>query len=103
MVVSIVFLCTYLYPKKNFFFLAKSIFTQLAISFHRAGDRSFWDGWSSKAMFMKGNGQFTRKNVRSQVGESVCITVLVRLYIKECLLIKSSSKQLPLFLTYIYI
>lgn len=42
-----------------------------------AGDRSFWDGWSSKAIFMKGNGQFTRKNVRSQVGESVCITVLL--------------------------
>ncbi|KAI8365425.1 hypothetical protein EDC96DRAFT_509682 [Choanephora cucurbitarum] len=42
-----------------------------------ASDRKFWDGWSSKSMFMKPNGKFTRKTVRIQQGESICIAALL--------------------------
>ncbi|KAI8369741.1 hypothetical protein BD560DRAFT_397694 [Blakeslea trispora] len=42
-----------------------------------ASDRKFWDGWSSKSMFIKPNGKFTRKTVRINQGESVCIAALL--------------------------
>ncbi|KAI8047236.1 uncharacterized protein B0P05DRAFT_566430, partial [Gilbertella persicaria] len=42
-----------------------------------ASDRKYWDGWSSKAMFMKKNGKFTRKPVQMNQGESVCVAVLL--------------------------
>ncbi|KAI7906613.1 uncharacterized protein BX663DRAFT_199039 [Cokeromyces recurvatus] len=48
------------------------------IDFHwLASDRDYWDGWTSKSMFMKPNGQFTRKNVYIQKEETVCILVML--------------------------
>lgn len=44
---------------------------------YSGSDRRFWDGWVSKAMFMAKNGKYTRKNVRIQKGESICVAVLV--------------------------
>lgn len=55
----------------------KSIYVLFTKFINSAGDRSFWDGWSSKAMFIKQNGKFTRKNVRIQQGETACIAMLV--------------------------
>ncbi|KAI8889029.1 hypothetical protein K501DRAFT_267244 [Backusella circina FSU 941] len=42
-----------------------------------ASDRVYWDGWISKSMFMKKDGQFTRKTVDILERETVCIVVLL--------------------------
>ncbi|ORY98448.1 hypothetical protein BCR43DRAFT_561948 [Syncephalastrum racemosum] len=42
-----------------------------------ASDRKYWDGWGSKAMFMKPDGNFTRKNVYLPEGDSICVVVLL--------------------------
>lgn len=45
----------------------------------RASDRKYWDGWGSKAMFMRPDGNFTRKDVIANEGDTICVVVLVSL------------------------
>ncbi|KAG2223820.1 hypothetical protein INT45_001954 [Circinella minor] len=40
-------------------------------------DREYWDGWASKAMFMKSEGNYTRKDVTITAGESICVVVML--------------------------
>ncbi|KAI9312719.1 hypothetical protein BX666DRAFT_2031025 [Dichotomocladium elegans] len=42
-----------------------------------SADRKYWDGWASKTMFMKSDGNFTRKNVFGAEGDIVCIVVML--------------------------
>ncbi|KAI8086761.1 uncharacterized protein BX664DRAFT_336693 [Halteromyces radiatus] len=42
-----------------------------------ASDRQFWDGWSTKAMFLQPNGNFTTNNVLTTEGVAICIVVLL--------------------------
>ncbi|ORY94425.1 hypothetical protein BCR43DRAFT_516104 [Syncephalastrum racemosum] len=40
-------------------------------------DRIYWDGWSSKSMFMDIDGSFTLGNVTVEAGREVCVVVLL--------------------------
>ncbi|KAI9498165.1 hypothetical protein BDB00DRAFT_867816 [Zychaea mexicana] len=40
-------------------------------------DREHWDGWVSKAMFMKPEGNYTSKDVTIAAGDSVCVVVML--------------------------
>lgn len=42
-----------------------------------AGDRIYWNGWEPKAMFIKADGTFTKRNVYIKEGDEICIVVLV--------------------------
>ncbi|CAO3594087.1 unnamed protein product [Absidia cylindrospora] len=42
-----------------------------------AADRQFWDGWSTKAMFIRQDGNFTTNNILTVEGVSLCVVVLL--------------------------
>lgn len=52
-----------------------------------ASDRTYWDGWESKAMFMKPDGAFTTENVYITAGDSVCIVVLVSISMRPLMVL----------------
>lgn len=44
---------------------------------YSASDRNYWDGWASKSMFLRKDGQFTRKDINILENEEICVLVLV--------------------------
>lgn len=48
---------------------------------NRASDRTHWDGWASKAMFMRPDGKYTSRNFTIEAGDSLCAVVLVGYFI----------------------
>lgn len=52
---------------------------------NRASDRTHWDGWASKAMFMRPDGKYTSRNFTIEAGDSLCAVVLVG-YFYLCIL-----------------
>ncbi|KAI8388555.1 uncharacterized protein BYT42DRAFT_560494 [Radiomyces spectabilis] len=42
-----------------------------------ASDRVYWDGWTTKSMFISANGSFTTKDVHITEDTSVCVVVLL--------------------------
>ncbi|KAI8877558.1 hypothetical protein K501DRAFT_288321 [Backusella circina FSU 941] len=42
-----------------------------------ASDRNYWDGWASKSMFLRKDGQFTRKDINILENEEICVLVLL--------------------------
>ncbi|KAF7732591.1 hypothetical protein EC973_003338 [Apophysomyces ossiformis] len=42
-----------------------------------ASDRQYWDGWTSKSMFIKPDGNFTVDDVEITEGETVCVVALL--------------------------
>ncbi|KAI9480493.1 MAG: hypothetical protein EXX96DRAFT_563008 [Benjaminiella poitrasii] len=48
------------------------------VDFHwLASDRIYWDGWTSKSMFIRQDSQYTRKNIHINKDEFICVVVML--------------------------